>query len=192
MKGRFFLIILILIVFQLNAKYSPEIREALYNNPILGHYLTADEIDKTINRDRDFYITDPPEGFIHNIAEFEQMQGVLIRYQFGIPNNLIAAMSEETTVTTIVTGQAQENAVLAIYNSNGVNTDNCNFLYAPSDSYWTRDYGPWFVIDGNDEFGIVNFPYNRPRPNDDDIPLEVAEFLDINVFGMDLETTEYL
>jgi len=172
----------------LNGQSNWDIKKELYDNPILGHYLSAEEIDNTITGDRDFYITEPPEGFIHNIAEFEQMQGVLIAYQFGIPYDLIAAMSEETVVTTIVTGQSQENTVLGIYNSNGVNTDNCNFLHAPSDSYWTRDFGPWFVIDGNDEFGIINFPYNRPRPNDDDIPLEVAEYLDINIFGMDLET----
>ncbi len=142
----------------------------------------------TLNN-RDFYETDPPEGPIHNIAEFEPMQGVLVRYPFGIPYSLIAEMSQETTVTTIVTGQSEENTVLNIYNSNGVDTDNCNFLYAQSDSYWTRDYGPWYAIDGNGEFGIVNFPYNRPRPNDNDIPLEMAEFLDINVFGMDIYHT---
>ncbi|MCK4652981.1 MAG: agmatine deiminase family protein, partial [Candidatus Cloacimonetes bacterium] len=136
---------------------------------------------------RDFYPTDPPTGPVRNIAEFEPMEGVLIRYPFWINYNLIAAMSEETVVTTIVLNQSQENYVTSMYNSNGVNLANCNFLHAPSDSWWTRDYGPWYVVDGNNEVGIVNFPYNRPqRPNDNDIPIAMADFLEIVLYGMDL------
>ncbi|MBM3436414.1 MAG: hypothetical protein FJY07_09400, partial [Bacteroidetes bacterium] len=51
---------------------------------------------------KDFKETDPPPGTIRNIAEFESMEGVLIRYPFGISYDLIAAFSEETVVTTIV------------------------------------------------------------------------------------------
>jgi agmatine/peptidylarginine deiminase len=115
------------------------------------------------------------------------MQGVLIRYPFGIPYALIAEMSEDVVVTTIVTGQSQENYVLGQYASHGVNVSNCDFLWAPTDSWWTRDYGPWFVVDGSNQVGIVNFKYNRPRPNDDDIPIEMADFLDVPLYGMDLE-----
>jgi len=184
MKGKLIVFLLVVFFLQLSSETN---FDGIAANPILGHYLSADEINAT--NSRDFYETDPPVGPVHNIAEFEPMQGVLIRYQFGIPYALIAELSQETTVTTIVSSQAQSNTVLGYYNSNGVNTDNCNFLIAPSDSYWTRDYGPWFVIDGNGDFGIVNFPYNRPRPNDDDIPIEMAEFLDINLFGMDIYHT---
>jgi agmatine deiminase len=187
MKNLLLMIVLLLISAHLFSVNGTEFE--IYQNPFLGHYLTPEEIDLTIYRDRDFYETDPPAGPVHNIAEFEAMQGVLIRYPFGLPYSLIAAMSEETIVTTIVSGVSQENTVMGIYNSNGVNTANCNFLYASSDSYWTRDYGPWFVIDGNGDFGIVNFPYNRPRPNDNDIPLEVAELLDIEIFGMNIYHT---
>ena len=75
------------------------------------------------------------------------------------------------------------------YENANVNTDNCSFLIAPTDSYWTRDYGPWFVFNGNDEPGIVNFPYNRPRPNDNDIPIRVSEMLGIDLYGMNLIET---
>lgn len=184
MKFRYLVISTVIFAFSLITAAELDKNELLYQNPILGHYLTREEIDTPLTRD--FFETDPPAAPVHNIAEFEAMQGVLIRYPFGIPYDLIAEMSQETVVTTIVSGQSQENSVLSIYNNNGVNTANCNFLYAPTDSYWTRDYGPWYAIDGNGEFGIVNFPYNRPRPNDNDIPIEMAEFLDINIFGMDL------
>ncbi|MBL7105476.1 MAG: agmatine deiminase family protein [Bacteroidales bacterium] len=135
---------------------------------------------------KDFYSTPPPDGPVRNIAEFDRMQGVLVRYPFGISYAVIKEMAEDIMVVTIVEDQSEENYVLNQYNSNGVNTANCEFLHAPTNSYWTRDYGPWFVFDGNDNPGIVNFPYNRPRPLDNDIPIEVATYLGIDLYGMDL------
>ena len=52
--------------------------------------------------------------------------------------------------------------------------DNVAFLITPTDSYWVRDYGPWFVFDGENNPGIMDFPYNRPRPNDNNVPAAVA------------------
>jgi agmatine/peptidylarginine deiminase len=153
------------------------------------HYLSEEEMLQHGRSGRAFTPTDPPIGPIHNIAEFDQQEAVLIAYPFGIPVTLIAEMSKDITITTIVLNLSQENTVKNIYTANGVRLDHCNFLYAPTDSYWTRDYGPWFVIDGNYQFGIVDFPYNRPRPNDDNIPVKMAEFLGINLFGMDLTST---
>ncbi len=150
------------------------------------HWMTLEEEQKKDEIGRDFYPTDPPIGQVRNIAEFEQMEGVLIRYPFGISYDIIAEMAEDITVSTIVTGSSQENYVRTQYQNNGVNLDNCNFLHAPSESYWSRDYGPWYIIDGNDEVGIVNFVYNRPRPSDNDIPIEMAEFLDVPLYGMNL------
>ncbi len=150
------------------------------------HWLTPEEEQRKDEIGRDFYPTDPPVGPVRNIAEFEPMEGVLIRYPFGISYDIIAEMSEDITVTTIVSGQSQENTVRNYYENNDVNLENCNFLHAPSESYWTRDYGPWYIIDGNDEVAIVNFVYNRPRPNDNDIPIEIAEYLDIPLYGMEL------
>ena len=178
----FFLIFTILLFADTVGKENDWLKE----NPFLGHWLSYEESQLQVDLHRDFYPTDPPIGPVRNIAEFEPMEGVLIRYPFGINSNLIAEMSQETVVTTIVLNQPQEDYVIGYYNSNGVNLANCNFLHAPTDTHWTRDYGPWYVADGNNEVGIVNFPYNRPRPNDNDIPIEMATFLGIDLFGMDL------
>ena len=187
MKKIFFTTLLLMVIVNGFTLESNKDQEWQKENPFsFPHWMTEEEKTRTDEIGRDFYETDPPVGPVVNIAEFNKMQGVLIRYPFGIPMALIAEMSQEIMVTTIVANQSQENTVTNQYNSNGVNIDNCNFIHAPSDSYWTRDYGPWFVIDGNYEVGIVNFPYNRPRPNDNDIPIAVADFLDINLFGMDL------
>ena len=152
------------------------------------HYLSEEEMNMVFDPTRDFYITDPPIGPIRNVAEFEEMQAVLVSYPLGIPVSAVREMAEDSRVLTIVSNTTQQQAAINFYESNNVNTDNCDFLIAPSDSHWTRDYGPWFVFDGNNEPGIVNFPYNRPRPNDDDIPIEVADYLGIELYGMNLET----
>jgi agmatine deiminase len=163
-------------------------REWMKENPhSLPHWLTPEELTRLDEIGLRFTPTPPPPAPVRNIAEFEHMEGVLIRYPFGISYAIIAEMSEDVTVTTIVTGQSQENTVRGYYAANGVNLANCDFLWAPSNSYWTRDYGPWYVVNGNLDVGIIDFPYNRPRPDDDEIPVEMAGFLGVPLYGMDLE-----
>jgi len=153
------------------------------------HYLSEEEMNTKFDPTRDFYETDPPEGPIRNVAEFDQMQSVLVRYPLDIPVALVREMAEDCRVLTIVSSSSQQQTALNYYQNNNVNTEHCDFLIAPTDSEWTRDYGPWFVFDGNNQPGIVNFPYNRPRPNDNDIPIRVAEYMGIDLYGMNLEST---
>jgi agmatine/peptidylarginine deiminase len=151
------------------------------------HQMTPEEELQRGEIGKDFISTPPPIGPVFNVAEFNRMQAVLIRYPFGISYTVIAELSEHVNVVTIVTGLSQENTVLANYIANGVNISNCSFLYAPTESYWTRDYGPWFVFDGNGQPGIVDFPYNRPsRPNDNNIPVVLSQNLGINLYGMNV------
>lgn len=152
----------------------------------LKHWMTPQEEALKHLIGQGFQKSAPPPGNIRNIAEFEQMQGVLIRYPFGINYTLIAALSERTTVTTIVESQNQQNNVTNQYQQNGVNLANCDFLIAGSDSYWTRDYGPWYIAYDDSEIGIVDFIYNRPRPLDDVVPQKMADKLGIQWFAMDL------
>ena len=42
--------------------------------------------------------TDPPPGPVRNIAEFEPMQGALIRYPFGISTSIIREMAEDVMI----------------------------------------------------------------------------------------------
>ncbi|MEI6889215.1 MAG: agmatine deiminase family protein [Bacteroidales bacterium] len=155
----------------------------------LTHEMSPDELRRKAEIGRTFIETPPPAGPLRNVEEFGRMQGALVRYPFGIPVSLIREMADGVMVTTIVANLSQKTAVTGIYVSNGVDTNHCNFLIAPSDSYWTRDYGPWFESDSSNHIGIVDFPYNRPRPNDDEIPKKVAEMLGIQWYGMNLIST---
>jgi agmatine/peptidylarginine deiminase len=131
------------------------------------------------------FLNAPPEP-IRQPAEFEPMEGVLIRYPFGISYQIIAEMSEDVEVITIVSSQSQANYVESLYEANGVDTDNTSYLIALSDSHWTRDYGPWFIFSGNNELEVIDFTYNRPRPNDNNIPSAFANDQDLTYYKMPL------
>lgn len=156
---------------------------------VLTHWMTPEELIKRNEIGRSFTPTDPPVTPVVNIAEFNYNEGVLIRYPFGIPMTLIKELSNTGKVLTIVANSSQQTTVYNQYVSNGVNVANCEFLISGTNSYWTRDYGPWFIIDGNNQLGIVDFPYNRPRPLDDDIPVKVAQYMDVPLYGMNVVHT---
>jgi agmatine/peptidylarginine deiminase len=154
------------------------------------HWLTSEERALYSIFDRDFEPTDPPVGPVRAIAEFEPMEGVIVNYTHrAIPYELVREIAEDLIVVTIVASQTEKNQAISNYQANSVDMDNCRWLIAPTDSQWTRDYSPWFIFDGNNEPGIVNFNYNRPRPNDNDIPVAFGEFDTISVYGMDVEQT---
>ena len=133
---------------------------------------------------------DPPPQPAVNPAEWEPMTGVLIRYPLGLSYSVIAEMSEDVEVMTIVSSQNQANSVYNSYLNNGVNVANCTWLIAPSNSMWTRDYGPWFIFTGDDEQGISNHIYNRPtRPDDNNIPRAFGLDQGIPVYNLPLVHT---
>ena len=169
----------------------PFLAQTNQGNTPLTHILSYAERDAMQNHTRNFTETAPPTGEVRNIAEWESMESVLIAYtgQFGIPLSLIAEMSDDCNVTTIVANNSEKNTVLNIYNNNSVNTANCTFVFQDPDSYWTRDYSPWFIAIDDNEVAIVNFPYNRPRPNDNDVPILIANDLGIDLYGMDVTHT---
>ena len=132
--------------------------------------------------------TSPPQSPVRNIAEFEPMQGVLIRYPFGISTSLIREMAEDVIIYCLVSSNSQSSAFSSMNNA-GVNMENVEFINGSTDSYWTRDYGPWWIVDGNNEIGIVDFTYNRPRPNDNNAPFKVSNHLNIPYFSADIIST---
>jgi agmatine/peptidylarginine deiminase len=128
----------------------------------------------------------PPAAPIRNVAEYEPCTGVLIRYPLGIPYNLINEMAEDVTVHVVVASSSQA-AAINNFTLNGVNLAHVQWVVAPNNSIWTRDYGPWFVFDGNGNQVILDHFYNRPmRPDDNLIPIVVGQLWGIPVVTHDL------
>ncbi len=150
------------------------------------HYLSEEEMYDT-SRGLNFVETDPPAGEPRFVAEFEPMQGVMIRYPLGIPTSLVAQLSNNCMVYCIVSTSQQNQAQNSFQNA-GVNMSNVTFVNAPTDSYWVRDYGPWYIFEDRHP-AIVDNIYNRPRPNDDNISGVFANFWQIPMYGMNLQHT---
>ena len=119
---------------------------------------------------------------IRNIPEFDPMQGVLIRYPLGISTAIIKEMAKDVIVYCLVSSSQQTSAYNSMNNAQ-VNMKNVEFILGATDSYWTRDYGPWWITDGDSNLGIVDFTYNRPRPNDNAAPYKVSQHLQVPYFS---------
>ena len=150
------------------------------------HYLSEEEMNTPV-RNENFVETDPPTGTPRFVAEFEPMQGVMIRYPLGIPTSLVVQLANNCPVYCIVSSSQQSSAQSSFQNA-GVNMSNVHFVNASSDSYWVRDYGPWYIFEDRNP-AIVDNIYNRPRPNDDNMSGVFANYWQIPMYGMNLEHT---
>lgn len=135
-----------------------------------------------------FTQTAPPLAPVRPIAEFEPSSKVIIRFPLGIPLNLVVQLSQEAQVVCLVSSSQQSSANSQFTNA-GVNMANVSFLNTQTDSYWTRDYSPWFIYDGNGDMAVVDFRYNRPRPLDDQISQLYATHYGLPYYGMNLYQT---
>ena len=156
----------------------------------LTHIMSAEEKLHANEIGKGFLSSAAPLAPVRNIAEFEPTEAAIISYsgEFGIPYSLIKDLSNDTKVIVVVPSSSQT-TVNNLLQSNGVNMANVQYLNAAVDSYWARDYSGWFIADGNNKVGIVDFVYNRPRANDDAIPAQEATFLNIQSYAMNLTTT---
>ncbi len=153
------------------------------------HFVSEAESNSNYLANKDFVPTAPPIAPVRAVAEFEKMQGVIVAYPFGISVALIKEMAEDVIVYTLCASQSAENSVRNQYQAAGVNLNHCVFVRATTDSYWTRDFGPWYVVNGDNNIGINDFPYNRPRPNDDIVPNIMATHFSIPRYGMNVTHT---
>jgi len=167
---------------------AKSLAEELEGGSYLPIGMTAEELlmlDRIGERHRS---TPPATGPVRNPGEFEPMTGVIVRYPWGNPTNLLAEYTEDVTLWVIVEDTGDQSAASSSLSSAGANMSHVDWIFAPTNSIWTRDYGPWFLIDGNGDQGINDHIYNRPRPQDDLIPGVIGSDWGIPVYGMDLET----
>jgi agmatine deiminase len=75
---------------------------------------------------------------------------------------IVSDAGQQTSATTALTGASPP-----------ADMSRVEFLIAPTNTVWIRDYGPRFV-DDDGTLAIVDHEYNRPRPQDDAIPVAVA------------------
>ncbi len=129
---------------------------------------------------------DPPPQPVIPVAEWEPATGVLIAYPLWIPLELVAELAEDIEVMTVLQNEEMMQQALNDYMHAGVDTSSCTFLFSGPGFVWphTRDYGPWYIFNGNDELGIIDHYYW----GFDHIPGLVGDTLGIPVYSTGMET----
>ena len=161
-------------------------------HPKFPHHATAEEQMMIPFLSQQAHLRDAvyPAAPITAVAEFQPMGGVMIAYPLGIPVALVRELSQVTQVRVLVNSASDSSQARSYFNNQQVNMANVQFWRIQHNSYWTRDYGPWFVINGHDSVGVVDFVYNRPQRPDDDAALEaVTERLGVSRYEMPLVHT---
>ncbi len=154
---------------------------------VLPNHLTEGE--RAIISDYEFsgrQFTPPPTGPVRAAAEWEEVEYLLITWQPNFPNilrQIVEAAVEECKVIITTQNQAQVETYLQ---SNGVDLTNVSFLNEPWDSIWIRDYaGNTIYSDDVGERALTDWIYNRPRPNDNVMPLAHASTVGIPIYVTD-------
>jgi len=109
------------------------------------------------------------------------MSGVIIAYPPPFTMSLVAEISEDANVLSVVPTASVIPQALTAYANNGVNVANCTFLICPASANLSRDNGPWYIFDGQGYQGIAD-NINSPGTPTDSLPWYIGDSLNIPVY----------
>ncbi len=181
-------ILAVAILLILPALTALAIRSVDGSEELLPHGFTAEELLRKHEIGTYVPATAPPPAGTRNPTEYEPMSGVLVRWPLGVPYRLLDSLSDHTKLWMVVSSANQSSCQTGLTN-NGVNMANVGYVLTSTDSYWIRDYGPWFVMKPDGRPGIFDFAYNRPRPLDDAVPGAIGAAWGVPVYSSALVHT---
>jgi len=138
------------------------------------------------------------------IAEYEPMQGINVACihkdslgnewgGFGVPVSLLEEIAKDSKLYVLVSPAGDDAAKVfcASLLSNVSNAANVVYIDKTVDTWWTRDYGAFWVTNSQDGAFVVDHIYNRVykvewdfggcRVNDNDVPTALAQQLGVKV-----------
>jgi len=132
----------------------------------------------------------PDYTFLRPPAEYERNDAILMRW--GNHNAVLTSMIVPITtgdsrarVMLVVADASDEASATSALSSAGANIERIDFVHAPTNDVWIRDYGPRFAS-GDFQRMIVDHEYDRPRPLDNQIPSVFAAELDLDLYELPL------
>jgi agmatine deiminase len=146
------------------------------------HWLSE---NKTVPGAQFFGIPDPPPAPVRAMAEWEEKQAVVITWRSYKPilAQIVQAAKEEVRVVIVNDDLAACQTELTNFDVDW-QSGNVEFLQAPSNSVWIRDYGANPIyLNGVDSLALVDWIYNRPRPLDDVLPDAVGSYFGLPVYS---------
>lgn len=105
------------------------------------------------------------------VAEWEPAFGTLIRWPLGIPYDLVVELAKDDSLYITVSEQSLEDAAIDRFTQLGVNMDHCVFIRTPTNTHWTRDWGPNCTFDENG-IGGIHDPIFKGYPQMDGCEIE--------------------
>ena len=131
--------------------------------------------------------TPPPGSNLRTAAEWEEIEVLTITWEgFScILKQITAASVEECRVVIFSENVSQTTSYLTGNSCGGpVAMDSVEVVDAASNSIWIRDYGANTVYtEYNDGRVLVDWLYNRPRPDDDAIPDVLAAHMGLDLYS---------
>lgn len=127
-------------------------------------------------------ITTPPTLPTRTAAQWEEVQALVITWT-GFPTILSQIVDAAQEECMVIIHCSDSNTVKSNLTTNGVPLTNIKYLEVPYNSIWIRDYGANTVYFNDvDSLVLVDWIYNRPRPDDDVIPDAYSALLGIPHF----------
>lgn len=125
--------------------------------------------------------TPPPTGPVHCAAEYEPCDGLVIAWEGSTSWTTILTQIAYHVTTTgnanlycYVDSTSEQATVQTTLTNAGCAMSRVQFLVRTTDTIWCRDYGPRYIFEG-DCRAIVDHTYNRPRPNDNAVPVHFGQ-----------------
>lgn len=123
-----------------------------------------------------------PEEPVRAMAEWEELQAIVITWAAYpiVLAEIVRHAKKECRVIILTNNTQTTRDYLA---ARDIDDENITFLNAPYNTVWVRDYGANAVyLNEVDSLILVDWIYNRPRPNDDLSPGHVAELLGLPLY----------
>lgn len=104
------------------------------------------------------------------IAEWEPAVGTLITWPLGIPSELAVELAQDDKLFVIVKDATAQGQAAAAFAGWGVDPKQLEYIQAPVQTHWPRDWGPHQVFDASGNWSIVDpifegYPWVPPTCN---------------------------
>ena len=140
--------------------------------------------------------TPPPFDSLRTAAEWEEIEALTISWTSFpcIQKQIVAASKEECTVIIFADDVNEvENYLTSSTCGGALDLENVDIVSSAYNSIWIRDYGANTVYGSwNDDRVLVDWMYNRPRPDDDVIPDVLGDHMGLDVFTTTAEPTDLM
>ena len=128
-------------------------------------------------------------------AEFEPVKMVKMCYPNNMPLSVYKTIAEDNKILVLTNrgygGSSRISEATSAFQSAGVNMSNVTFKDMDLDSdygYWVRDFSPFYVFK-NTQLSVVDFTYNRNRPEQNAVPQQLATYFNMPYNKMSLTHT---